>query len=267
MARVFNPIRSRQNFDEFLLEMELSRTAADFHKLGGAAISRLGEIVEAWLVGLQKEIEPALQQCHAWLKQSIETGASLGDVDIPATRREAFGLSHWMLNNENDAATYLAALDEFEFYFRQGGRKEIDPSSFNKETQRFDEILNGYLENYLAACIQCEQYQRGVSLYEKVGGKTNIDPGRTNKIIEFGYWVCRENLNGTIPTDQYVSLGARILERHLQGDWLPHGQMIGSAMWLKTVYWHSGVTSTPLGTILKAYELMPDVAKPVFVTA
>jgi hypothetical protein len=34
----------------------------------------------------------------------------------------------------------------------------------------------------------------------------------------------------------------------------------------KTVYWHRDRTLTPLQTILKAYENMPDVVRPDFVT-
>jgi hypothetical protein len=41
--------------------------------------------------------------------------------------------------------------------------------------------------------------------------------------------------------------------------------MIVSATWLKTLCWHSGATATPLDTILKAYDLMPDVPRPTFV--
>jgi hypothetical protein len=159
-------------------------------------------------------------------------------------------------------------------HFEQGGEEVIDPHFFNKETQRFerkvrrglplsDEFIADYLSDYLASCIQGEQYARGVSLYERIGTRKDIDPARMTKVEELGYWVCRENLmQGRIPTDTYVAVGERILKRYLQSDWLCHGQMLMAAHWLKILYWHSGVTPTALETILKGYDLMPDVQRP-----
>ena len=37
------------------------------------------------------------------------------------------------------------------------------------------------------------------------------------------------------------------------------------ATWLKIVHWHYDPTLSPLQTILKAYDDMPDVARPAFV--
>lgn len=277
MARLFDPTRERNNFDRFLLQTELSRTAAAGPVSGSAAIQRLGTVIRAWLVGLRGQIDPVLRDCHAALKRSIETREPLGDVFIPAVRSSAFGMSHWMLNNDNDTATWLASLDHFDSYFQQGGQKVIDPDFFNPDTQRFEpkiqrglpisdeEILNGYLADYLAGCIQSEQYERGVSLYEKVGAEKDMDPARMTKVTEFGYWVCRENrLSGKIPTDAYLSVGERILKRHLQSEWLGQGRLLTAATWLKVLYWHSGVTASPLEAILKAYDLMPDVPRPAF---
>lgn len=153
----------------------------------------------------------------------------------------------------------------------------IDPDFFNKETQRFEPkierglplsdeaIAQGYLMDYLACCIQSEQYARGVSLSERIGAAKNIDPKHIKKVTEFGYWACRESLRGKIPTDTYLSVGERTLKGHLQSEWLAHGHMLIAANWLEIVYWHSGVTAVPLDTILKAYDLMPDVPRPTFV--
>lgn len=82
------------------------------------------------------------------------------------------------------------------------------------------------------------------------------------KVEELGYWVCRESLLGGIPTDTYVSVGERILKRHLQSEWLSRGHMLIAAHWLKILYWHSGVTASAPETILKAYDLMPDIQRP-----
>lgn len=277
MARLFDPIKQRSNFDRFLLKMDLSQSASAAPIQAGAAILRLGNVVKAWLVGLHTQTEPVLRDCYAALKRSIETREPLGDLYIPAMRSQAFGLCHWMLNNQNDTTVYREAVDQFDLHFQQGGQEVIDPDFFNKETQRFEPkierglplsdeaIAKGYLVDYLACCIQSEQYARGVSLCERIGAAKDIDPKRIKKVTEFGYWVCRESLRGKIPTDTCLSVGERALTGHLQAEWLAHGHMLIAANWLKVVYWHSGVTATPLDTILKAYDLMPDVPRPAFV--
>lgn len=275
MARVFDPVKKRSNFERFLLKMELANAASGKPVAAGAAIQSLGTVVMAWLVGLPAQIEPVLRDCHAALQRSFETREPTGDIFIPAMRSQALALSHWILNNNNDAAVHQEALNQFDVHFQQGGQEVIDPDFFNKETQRFEPkiqrglpltdeaIAHGYLEGYLASCIQGEQYARGVSLYERVGTRRDINPERMTKVEEFGYWVCRENLvQGRIPADTYVSVGERILQRYLQSDWLSHGHTLIAAHWLKILYWHSGVTSSALETVLKAYDLMPGVQRP-----
>jgi len=274
VTRVFDPVKERSNFERFLLKTELAKAASGKPVAAGAAIQRLGTVVTAWLVGLAAQIEPVLRDCHATLQRSSEAREPTGDIYIPAMCSQALGLSHWMLTNDNDAAVHQEALNQFDVHFEQGGQEVIDPDFFNKETQRFEpkiqrglplsnEAIAGYLARYLASCIQGGQYARGVSLYERVGTRKDIDPERMTQVEELGYWVCRENLaQGRIPTDTYVSVGERVLKRYLQSDWLSHGHMLIAAHWLKVLYWHSGVTPSALETILKAYDLMPGVQRP-----
>jgi hypothetical protein len=202
MALRFDPARTRKSFDSFMLKRELSDSREKYSVLGGASIMKLGTIINAWLVGLSTEITPALMDCHAWLKYSVDSKEPLGDVDIPATRSSALGLCHWMIYGENSVSTHRNALEEYEYYFKCGGQKVLGPDIFNKESQRFEQniqrgipvsdenILNGYLGDYLANCIQGEEYERGISLYERVGGEVNPGPKRMKNIREFGYCNC-----------------------------------------------------------------------------
>jgi len=57
-----------------------------------------------------------------------------------------------------------------------------------------------------------------------------------------------------------------MLQANLQKNWLGGGQYIRSATWLKIVYWHNDEALTPLQTVLKAYENMPKVPRPDFVS-
>jgi hypothetical protein len=57
-----------------------------------------------------------------------------------------------------------------------------------------------------------------------------------------------------------------MLQWNLEGEWLGMGQDKTAAIWLKIVYWHKDKTLTPFQTILKAYDNMPRVPKPDFIT-
>ena len=56
-----------------------------------------------------------------------------------------------------------------------------------------------------------------------------------------------------------------MLQTYLQSSWLT-GLFTYAAMWLKIVYWPHDPSLTPPETILKAYENMPDVPRPEFVS-
>ncbi len=184
-----------------------------------------------------------------------------------------------MLRGRVDASTHQRALDEFDDYFAHGSTRDIDPNYFNKEKGAFEpiiesglpieaeEVLNGYLPEYLAICIAAGQAERGIELYQRVGGAPKDAPSQLRTIGEFGYWACREvAATGSFGSGDTLAAGERILRRELQGNWLGHGQYRTAAIWLKTLYWQTGQISDPLQTLLKAYDLMPDVSKPDFLS-
>ena len=280
MPKIFHPVRSRKNFDERLLKFDLDSINHDHGgQLAGPASAKLLGVISAWLVGLHDEIAPLLQHCDAQLRRSLEMDEPTTGTYGRASRTETFALTQWMLHGQVDAWIYQRALDEYDDHFAQGGTRDIDPDYFNKEKGVFEpiiehglpveakEIRNGYLPGYLALCIAAGQAERGLELYQRVGGAPKDKPSQLRTIGEFGYWGCRElAATGSFGADNTIAAGERILRRELQGNWLGHGQYPTAALWLKTLYWQSGRVRDPLQTILKAYDLMPDVSKPDFLS-
>ena len=56
-----------------------------------------------------------------------------------------------------------------------------------------------------------------------------------------------------------------MLTKTLQLTW--HGVGIEQALWLKAIYFDSGMVQTPEQAIAKAYDLMPGVPRPDFIPA
>jgi hypothetical protein len=57
-------------------------------------------------------------------------------------------------------------------------------------------------------------------------------------------------------------LTANLLPRFYEG-----GDSIQLALWLKAIYFDSGVAQTPEQTIARAYDCMPGISRPDFIPA
>lgn len=242
----------------------------------------MGEIVDGWLAGFEPELRPVLSKARVWLEESmtrepIVAGPPGTQYFYGSQRANAYGLCRWMLDGANHEAAYVDALNNYDLHFQFGGYKSI-PLKFNWETQRFDdpfirgipmtdkEIREGSLDDYLAACIQCGQFGRGVAVYERVGARTDIAPNRIQHALHFGYWVCRTKQDGSFSQSECLKIGSRVLRSNLQGKWLNCGQNRRAAQWLKIVFSDAKEDVKPLDIILKAYDLMPDVTRPGFLS-
>lgn len=122
------------------------------------------------------------------------------------------------------------------------------------------------LDDYLCYCIQSEQYQAGITEYEKYYGVKKISLKKTLSPRAYGYAFCLNEINPQYTADDLLEAGRKMLQANLEDHpWLGYGNYYCAAMWLKNVYWHHNRTLTPLETILKAYENMPGVPRPSFV--
>lgn len=289
---IFNPVHSRKN------ALELIRYQKKVKFIGGIkgflgikknsveqeftdyeypymfASSRINSLIQEWLLGLSAEIYPDLVKYNSCLEEYL-TRYDKARLS-PSQLEGSYAFSSWMIDGQNNLKAHQLALDGFDEYFKQGWVK-YRPDVFNYKLQKFErneitglpvpdkEILKEPLADYLAHCIQCGEYARGVSLYERVGGRKIVSSKKLKTALGFGYWVCKQKSeNIEIPHDEYLEAGERVLINNLQENWLGYGQYLRAANWLKVVYWHTGVTKTPLETILKAYDVMPDVVKPDF---
>jgi hypothetical protein len=274
MAGIFNPIAVYQAYLKAIPHyLAFNIDEVESSKIAAASIQH---VVYACLVGLFKEVQPALVKYNHCLQVSVakkESSFFAGEI------QRSYAISSWMINNQNNTIAYQLSLDAMDAYFSHGWIKVLGPDIFNKQLQKFErneksglpvpdkEILKSFvLCDYLADCIQCGEYSRGAELYERVGGKPIANAKTFKTELALGYWICKQKMQGLeIPTDEYLEMGERVLRHNLEGSWLGYGQSVRAAIWLKIVYWHSGMTKTPLEVILKAYDVMPNVEKPSFV--
>jgi hypothetical protein len=251
---IFDPVREREVFHEFELEFIRNTEYDNGDPMGGVAYHETGDVVRAWLVGLDKEMEPVIVRILEWLNRAVDLDERFGDGPDFYQRnvRWARALVFWMQNGVNVLQEWDAARHYCDAAVQRG--------SYSRHS-----IRTNRLDDYMAFCFQAQQYERGIAEFERHSGGRPLALNRTLAPRHIGYALCLHHVRGQFTPDELFKAGRRMLQAHLEEDWLGSGQAIEAATWLKIVYWHRDPSLTPLQTILKAYDDMPKVQRPEFV--
>jgi hypothetical protein len=215
----------------------------------------LNSVVTAWLVGLKERAAPVLTKLHAALERCVAV------TERPPfeamTCHQDCALSHWLLTGQATPDLLAKAAELGETAFRQRVWNDADPEAADHSL---------YLGNFLGNCLQSGQYARGIRECERLGERLVAGPESIRSDVEFGYWACRYRLGTDTIGDDYVTAGERMLRNKLEAEWLGRGHATRAANWLKVVYWDTKILGDPLATLLKAYDLMPHVERPPWLT-
>lgn len=262
---LFDPIKTRFNgFEKEMLDYYLNTQYDKNRPMGNVAASEIGTVIKAWLVGLHREISPVIRRSNEWLDLSIQKDEVFGPDPnaYRTTLHWARAVGSWLEGGANDAGAWDAA----RRYEEARWRDDQDLWSRN-------EIVKSGLDNYMAFSFQCGELndglQAGMEIYERLTGQSGpVSLSRVLKPREFGYALClyrtgRQQFDG----EDLFKAGRKMLQANLQEVWLGRGLAVVAATWLKIVYALQEETLTPLQTVLKAYDLMPKVARPDFVPA
>lgn len=262
---MFDPIKSRSNaFSGEMLKFYLNTEYDPKLPMGNVACGELSYVISAWLVGLHAELEPVLCRSIEWIDKAIAEDEKFGSD--PNTHRTtlhwARAISGWLESGQNLEGEWDAA----RVYEEARWRYEMRPWPAQ-------EIIKSGLDDYMAFAYQGGEhndgFEAGIEMYER--WTANSEPVSLSKILkprEFGYALClHRTARQQFDKVELFKAGCKMLQANLQGTWLGGGQFIRAATWLKIVYGHKDVTLSPLQTILKAYDNMPKVPRPGFVTS
>lgn len=268
---MFDPIVTRKNgFTEGMLNFLLGTKYDESLPMGNFARSELGVVISAWLVGLENEVRSVLPRCVDWLEKAIKRDEQFG-VSQNLYRRDLYwakAIADWM-----DTGWDSAEWENARIFEEAAWRYEKRPWPMN-------EIIRDGLDDYMAFAYQTgddatpdgmEGFENGIQMYEHWVNDTPPSLSKTLKPREYAYALCLygcrpeiAHANGYAPETLFEA-GRRMLKANLESKWFGNGQFIRGATWLKIVYWNRGEELTPLQTILKAYDNMPNVPCPDFV--
>lgn len=273
MSNKFDPRTSRSNFENFGINFLLSYELEEADPIGNIGVSQISRVIHAWMVGLQREVAPAFSKALAWIDRALENGEVNRFGADPNTHQVtlhwAKALGTWMLTGDDDWAEWdlTRCFEEARWRFPQR------PWPTNEI------VHGGGLDDYMAFTVgaaphakvefgpENEIYMAGIEMYERWTGRTGpIKLSGTPKPRDVGYALCRYNsCTQSFEKDELLLAARKMLRENLQEKWLGSGQYIRAATWLKIVHHQLGGVMDPLDCLLRAYDDMPDVARPDFV--
>jgi hypothetical protein len=257
-SRIFDPAQEVRILNDFNLQFMRSRRLEEVPFPGSTAENNLNSIVGAILSLERAQVDDLIERSTNWLELAVERGEAMGNSpgDLAFYRshiRWRLGLANWLFKGENSPAHYLNALEERLAYHASGEKTDIAGVG---------------MEACMPLAYQAGEYDRGVYEYEKLHG-ANAAP-KSLRVIKsartYGYALNLHHARGLYSPEELHACAERVLTQNLQQNWIGSGFATEGAQWLKIVYWHSGRTKDPRETLLKAYDHMPLVIPPVFVS-
>ena len=85
-------------------------------------------------------------------------------------------------------------------------------------------------------------------------------------MLRFGEWACRHLAADGKQDAEFANRGIETLRHGLPYFFL-NGRETEAALWLKAIFWDTGVARTPEQAIGKIYDFVPGIERPDFVPA
>lgn len=220
------------------------------------------DLVPCYLVGLADAARPKLQAILGWMEGQLPP--HLG-VWSPRTEHWHAGRTHhrwwwqsvavcrWLLHDDRGETDFARAVEvEHEGWTQAPG----DALEFEQPD------LEMTLPKLLPMALSGGRPALGVAL-DALCTERDPDWG-ARPALEFGRWACTHLVNGGHRDADFVARGEDMLQRTVEPYFQYMPGLGEAALWLKAIYFDSGVTKTAEETMLRVYDFMPGVSRPDF---
>jgi hypothetical protein len=246
---MFDPESWRDSLRSHLLAEAADRAREAYlpNAVGRAADAGLQICLYAWFVGMRGEVEPLLEKYRDWFEDSIVRDERSGDPPsrFAAYRLEGLAMTKWMLEGVSDRALYAQSLRlQEQTMLAEAAAKQIS----------LEAAWAADAGPYLRTWIMAGDPAQGAA------AARDLVPDDDESSVALR--LCRADWGHAPPDGEALAAGEAMLTNHLADDWLDGGLVLPAALWLKTLYFVSGLTSRPEQTLMRAYDLMPDVRRP-----
>jgi hypothetical protein len=118
---------------------------------------------------------------------------------------------------------------------------------------------------HLAGALAADAPLIGLKIYEGARMQSPIESA--DSATQFGHWACQHLVGGGTRDETFVANGRDMLAASLLPRFYQEANMIEAALWLKAIYFDSGVAQTPEQVFAMAYDCMPGISRPDFIPA
>jgi len=222
-------------------------------------------LVNGYLVGLSKELRATTDRHLAWMERYPEPDRAIyvergltneGWWDSLYDWRKALGVCQWLGRGDRAFASLTAAA---------AADWQLLELASPALAARARATRRNFMSIHLATALAADAPLIGLKIYEAAGAKPPM--GLATSPVRFGHWACRHLVDGGTRDADFVARGKAMLTANLLPTFYQGGKMIETALWLKTIYFDSGVAQTPELTIARAYDCMPGISRPDFIPA
>jgi hypothetical protein len=248
MLAKFDPIRERQGWLDYSLEVETQfgpDAIAPTAQTGYVSLTA-NSLVQAYWVGLSAEVRPTLEQVIAWMETRSEPRSAV------YSWQRTLGLCKWLSRGDDGRQHFVLAAEDRWQTWQQ-------PCANADDQEDRQEALSQCMAVALAGNVPAI----GLNLYE--AAKVRKPSANQKPLLQFGRWACDYLARGGSRDSVFVARGAEMLRASLLPNFFWGGDRTEPALWLKAIYWDSGVARTPEEAIARAYDSMPGVKRPDFV--
>jgi hypothetical protein len=261
----FDPVRHRDFWLKSFLDYVRSSDPARISPSARPHYAQLqtSRIIDAYLVGLENEVRPTLAKFVAWMEAQpapdrlvfSEKGHSEDAWGVAVYEwHQALGLCRWLIGADSVQHELQSALNADLQGLRQASPKHEAVMLAGRRE---------FMSVRLATALAANAPLLGLKLYEAAGPKR--PSGLAAPVLRFGLWACRHLAEGGTRDAAFVAKGKDMLTASLLPKFFWEGARIEPALWLKAIYFDSGVVQTPQQAIAKMYDSMPGIERPDFV--
>jgi hypothetical protein len=267
MLAKFDPVRHRDFWLRSFLDYVKS---SDPERISPSARPHFAQLktssmIEAFMLGLANEVRPTLEKLIAWMAAQpapdrlvfSEKGHSEDAWGLAVYEwHQALGLCRWLSGADSIQRELQSALDADLQGLQQASPKHAAVTRAGRRE---------FMSVRLATALAANAPLLGLELYEAAGPKR--PSGLAAPVLRFGLWACRHLAEGGTRDATFVAKGKEMLTASLLPKFFWEGARIEPALWLKAIYFDSGVVQTPQQAIGKMYDSMPGIERPDFVSS
>lgn len=221
-------------------------------------------LLQCYWIGLVDEAKPRLEAIVDWMQQHVPPDPAAYNpkadkwLDVYFDHYSwwrTLGLARWLLDRNAGTAEFEKALDVVLESWQQ---------SLPDRAENWREAVQYNLSQRLAVALGAGRATDGLHVIREAG--TYRPRASERPVLKFGRWACEYLASGKSRDADFVRQG----EAMLKATMMPHfflepGGRTDPALWLKAIYFDSGVTRSAEETMLRLYDFLPGVQRPEFV--